>query len=147
MEKRFYECVFIVRQDATPNQVETLANGLADVVRGLSGDVGKIEFVGLRNLAYRIKKNRKGHYVLMNLTAPAAAITEMERQMKLNEDVLRHLTVRVEELENGPSILVTQRNYRDDRRGGGRDFDDDSFDRDDMPQRKNESAESTEEVA
>ncbi|WP_019015287.1 30S ribosomal protein S6 [Elioraea tepidiphila] len=109
-----YECVLIARSDVTPQQVEGLADQMAAVIGEGGGSVGKKEYWGLRNLAYRIKKNRKGHYLLMNIDAPPAAVTEMERQLRLNEDILRFLTVRVEALEEGPSAIVA-RGGRDER--------------------------------
>lgn len=121
---RFYETVFIVRQDLTTSQVELLAQGYANVIREHGGEVSKTEFCGLRALAYRIKKNRKGHYVLMNITSGVAGVAEMERQMKLNEDILRILTVRVDVLDNNPSPLMQQRSYRDDNYRGGFSDDD-----------------------
>jgi small subunit ribosomal protein S6 len=121
-----YETVFIVRQDATPGQVETLAQSYAEVIRAHGGEVGKTEFCGLRNLAYRIKKGKKAHYVLMNLSATPAGITEMERQMKLSEDVMRYLTTSAETLDNNPSSLMQQRGFREDRY---RSYDDDFGDR------------------
>jgi small subunit ribosomal protein S6 len=121
-----YETVFIVRQDATPGQVEALAQSYAEVIRAHGGEVGKTEFCGLRTLAYRIKKNKKAHYVLMNLSANPAGITEMERQMKLSEDVMRYLTTTVEDLDNNPSPLMQQRGFREDRY---RSYDDDFAER------------------
>lgn len=121
----FYETVFIVRQDSTPAQVESLAQDYTKIIRDHSGEVSKTEFCGLRTLAYAIKKNRKGHYVLMNLQASHAGVTEMERLMKLNENVLRHLTVRVEALDPNPSPLMQQKNFQPDRT---RSFDDDQDD-------------------
>lgn len=118
----YYESVFIARQDVTPAQVEQIAAQAASIVAAQGGKVTKTESWGLRNLAYRINKNRKGHYVLMNLDAPAAAVLEMERNLKINEDVLRYMTVRVEELEAGPSAVVRKsddRFERDDRGFGG----------------------------
>ena len=111
-----YECVLIARQDIPASQAETLANQFADVIRENGGDVGKIEYWGLKSLAYRIKKNRKGHYSLLNLEAPPAALAEMERRMGLHEDVLRFMTLRVEEHETGPSAMMQARSSRD----GGR---------------------------
>ena len=102
----FYESIFIVRQDVPAPQVEALAKTFADVVTANGGKVTKTEQWGLRSLAYRIKKNKKGHYVLQNLDAPVAAVDEMERQMRLSEDVLRYLTCRVEELEAAPSAML-----------------------------------------
>jgi small subunit ribosomal protein S6 len=110
-----YECVFIARQDIAAPQVETLADGFAEIITGLSGQVAKREYWGLRNITYRIKKNRKGHYFLFNIDAPAAALREMERQMSINEDILRFLTIRVDELEEGPSAVLQSKNQRDDR--------------------------------
>ena len=115
----FYENVFIARQDISAAQVDALADQLTELVKEHGGEVKKREYWGLKNLAYRIKKNRKGHYVLFNLDAPAEAVVELERQMRLNEDVIRYLTTRVKELEEEPSIMMRSRGGRDDR--GGRD--------------------------
>lgn len=119
-----YETVFIARQDLTNSQVEVMANNFTQIIKTHGGEVSKTEFCGLRNLAYKIKKNKKGHYVLMNISSTPAGITEMERQMKLSEDLLRHLTVRVDTLDPNPSKLM-QRSYTDDRYRG---FDDDQDD-------------------
>jgi small subunit ribosomal protein S6 len=108
----FYESIFIARQDATPAQVETLATQFADLVKAQGGKVTKTESWGLRRLAYRINKNRKGHYVLMNLDAPAPAVHELERNMKISEDVLRFLTVKVDALEEGPSAPLRKQKDR-----------------------------------
>ncbi len=128
----FYESIFIVRQDVPAAQVETLAASFADIIRNNGGQVLKTEQWGLRTLAYRINKNRKGHYVMFNLDTPPEAVNELERQMRLNEDILRFLTVRVEELEAGPSAMLRkeersersfgERGDRNDRgdRGGDR---------------------------
>jgi len=102
----YYESVFIVRQDIPATQVETLSNQFAEIIIKDGGKVTKTENWGLRNLAYRIKKNKKGHYVLFNIDAPPAAINEMERNMRLHEDVLRFMTVAVEKLEEGPSAMM-----------------------------------------
>ncbi|MDR3437196.1 30S ribosomal protein S6 [Telmatospirillum sp.] len=110
-----YECVFIARQDLATPQVETLADELNNILTAQGGTVTKREYWGLRNIAYRIKKNRKGHYVLFNVDAPAPAVKEFERQMSINEDVLRYLSVRVEELEEVPSAVMQSKNQRDDR--------------------------------
>jgi small subunit ribosomal protein S6 len=115
----FYENVFIARQDISTAQVEALTETFATLVAEQGGKVEKREYWGLRNLAYRIKKNRKGHYVLFNLDAPPAAVSELERNMRINEDVLRYLTVRVEELEAGPSAVLQNRG-RDERDRGPR---------------------------
>jgi small subunit ribosomal protein S6 len=123
-----YESVFIARQDISNQQVEALTEQIAEIVKTNGGEVAKKEYWGLRNLSYRIKKNRKGHYVLINLDAPPAAVAEMERQMRINEDVLRYLTVRVETLDPNPSAILVKRDRdergdrfgdRGDRRGGG----------------------------
>ena len=110
-----YECVVIARQDIAATQVETLTDDLTNILTGLGGQVSKREYWGLRNITYRIKKNRKGHYVLLNIDAPSAAVKEMERQMSINEDVLRFLTIRVDELEEGPSAVMQSKNQRDER--------------------------------
>ncbi len=114
-----YECVLIARQDISSNQAEGLVDQFSEIVETNGGKVTKKEMWGLRTLAYRIKKNRKAHYALLNLDAPPAAVAEMERNLRLNEDVLRYLTLRVDEHEEGPSIVLQARERRDDR--GGRD--------------------------
>jgi small subunit ribosomal protein S6 len=113
----FYENVFISRQDISATQVETLTEQFATIVKDNGGEVTKREYWGLRNLAFRIKKNRKGHYVLLNISAPAAAVAEMERNMRINEDILRHMTIRVEALEEGPSMMLQRRDERESREG------------------------------
>jgi small subunit ribosomal protein S6 len=110
-----YETVFIARQDISASQVETLTETFAALIAEGQGEVKKREYWGLRTLAFRIKKNRKGHYVLFNIDAPPAAVAEMERNMRINEDVLRYLTVRVDALEEGPSAVMQSRGSRDDR--------------------------------
>lgn len=110
----YYESVFIARQDIPASQVEVLTAQFADIVKANGGEVKKTEQWGLRNLAYRIRKNKKGHYVLFNLEASPAAIMEMERNMRLHEDILRFLTVKVDELEEGPSVMM-RREEREDR--------------------------------
>ena len=111
----YYESVFIARQDISSTQVETLTDDFAKVIEDNGGQVTKRESWGLRSLAYRIKKNRKGHYVLFNIDGPSAAIHEMERQMHLNENILRFLTLKVDELEEGPSAIMRGRTSRDER--------------------------------
>lgn len=101
-----YETIFISRQDMAPSQVDGLTEKYSNIIRDLQGSVGKTEYCGLRSLAYPIKKGAKGHYVLMNITATPKAVQEMERQMRLNEDLLRFLTVTVEEHHDGPSPLL-----------------------------------------
>src|SRR6516165_2359071 len=118
-----YENIFIARQDATAAQVEALTEAFSNIIAEQGGKVTKKEYWGLRNLSYRIKKNRKGHYTLLNIDAPPAAVAEMERNMRISEDVLRLLTVRVDALEEGPSAMLQSRS-RDDRdrpRRGDRD--------------------------
>lgn len=113
-ELRYYETVFIARQDVTSAQVETMTQHYTSVIKTHGGEVTKTEFCGLRSLAYPIKKNKKGHYVLLNLAVTPEGISEVERQMKLNEDVLRYLSIRVDVLDNNPSTLMQQRHYRED---------------------------------
>lgn len=109
----YYESVFIARQDITTAQVDVMAAEFAEIIRQNGGQVTKTESWGLRTLAYKIKKNRKGHYVMFNIDATPAAVQEMERNIRLHEDILRFLTVKVEELEAGPSAILR----RDDREG------------------------------
>src|SRR5580704_5917113 len=126
-----YENVFIARQDISGTQVDTLADTFTQLIADHGGEVKKRENWGLRNLAYRMNKNRKGHYVLFNIDAPAAAIAELERTMRINEDVLRYLTIRVDAHEEGPSPIMLNRGSRDDRpRRSDRDRYDDRGDRD-----------------
>jgi small subunit ribosomal protein S6 len=98
-----YEHLLIARQDISAQQVDALATHLKTIVEGEGGKVEKQEYWGLRSLAYRIKKNRKGHYVLLNINSPAKAVQELERQLKINEDVLRYLTVKVDQFEQSSS--------------------------------------------
>ncbi|MBI2739550.1 MAG: 30S ribosomal protein S6 [Rhodospirillales bacterium] len=115
-----YENVFIARQDVPTTQVEALTTQFSELVTGLGGTVSKKEYWGLRSLTYRIKKNRKGHYTLLNIDAPAAAVKELERTMSINEDIIRFLTVRVDELEEGPSAIMIRSAEKADRPGGDR---------------------------
>ncbi|MDP1736467.1 MAG: 30S ribosomal protein S6 [Caulobacter sp.] len=111
-----YEHVLIARQDISPQQAEQLNEDMKTLIEGLGGHFAKIEYWGLRNLTYRIKKNRKGHYSLIAIDAPATAVKEMERQLSINEDVLRYLTVRVEELDLELSPVLARRDRdRSDR--------------------------------
>jgi small subunit ribosomal protein S6 len=112
---RFYEHTFIARQDLSAQQAQNLAETYAGVVAERGGEVTKSEYWGLRNLAYRIRKNRKGHYLHFNLKAPAEAIDELERQERLSDDVIRYLTVKVDELDENPSILMQVRSTREER--------------------------------
>ena len=113
-----YEHLLIARQDISAQAVDALATHLKTIVESNGGNVEKQEYWGLRGLAYRIKKNRKGHYVLLNINAPAAAVVELERQLKINEDVLRYLTVKVEKFEPTSNKARRDReNKADERRG------------------------------
>src|SRR3954454_18893138 len=118
-----YEHVFLARQDASPQQVEDLTAQMTGIVQQLGGKVTKTENWGVRSLTYRISKNRKAHFVLLNIDAPSAAISEIERQERISEDVIRYISVRVEELEEGPSAMMRKADRdreRDDRGGGFR---------------------------
>ena len=110
----FYETVFIARQDLSPAQVEDLTKGFTKIITDGGGKVHKTESWGLKSLSYRIKKNRKGHYVLIETDTPPEALHEMERNLRLNEDILRYLTVREEALSKGPSVQM-ERGRDDDR--------------------------------
>jgi small subunit ribosomal protein S6 len=112
---RCYEHTLIARQDLSPQQAQTLAETYSGVLTEHGGEVTKTEYWGLRSLSYRIKKNRKGHYLHLNVRAPAEAITELERQERLSDDVLRYLTVKVDALEEGPSVLMQSRSSREER--------------------------------
>lgn len=118
-----YEHIFIARQDISPAQVEALTETLQKIVTDNGGKIEKSEYWGLRSLQYKINKNRKGHYSLFNIDAPAAAVHELERQEKINEDVLRALSIRVEELDPEPSPVLSRRDRdgRGDRDRGDRD--------------------------
>lgn len=108
----FYECVIIARQDISPAHVEVLAEQFVKIVNKNLGKVTKTEYCGVRPFAYPIKKNRKGHYLILNIDAPPAAKNELERNLSINEDILRFQTIKVEELNDGPSALFKQsRNY------------------------------------
>ncbi len=108
----FYENVFIARQDISAPQVDSLADDFSKIIEDQGGKVAKREYWGLRGLAYRIKKNRKGHYVLLNIDAPAATVQEMERQMRLHEYTLRYLTLKVDELAKDPSLMMQNASLR-----------------------------------
>jgi small subunit ribosomal protein S6 len=145
-----YEHVYLARQDLSAQQVEELTTQYTAVITEAGGKVTKNEYWGLKSLSYRINKNRKAHMTLLNVDAPSAVLNEIERQERLSEDVLRYLTIRVEELEEGPSAML-RKSDRDDRgdRGdrGGRFGDRDRGDRDRgerRPRRDEASEESTE---
>lgn len=119
-----YEHVFLARQDLAQAQVDQLAEAATKIIEDNQGKVVKTETWGLRNLAYRVKKNRKAHYVMLDIDAPAGAVAELERQTAINEDVIRYMTVRVDAHEQGPSVMMrkSDRGERGDRgdRGGDR---------------------------
>ena len=117
-----YEHVFLARQDASTQQVEELTTQMTGIVEQLGGKVVKTENWGIRSLTYRMNKNRKAHFVLLNIDGPSAAISEIERQERISEDVIRYLSVRVDEHEEGPSAMMRKADRdrdRDDRGGGG----------------------------
>ena len=107
-----YEHVFLARQDLSQAQVDTLASTASEIVDANQGKVVKTETWGLRSLAYKIKKNRKAHFVMLHIDAPAGVVAELERQTSINEDVIRYMTVRVDEHEAGPSAMM-RKNERD----------------------------------
>jgi small subunit ribosomal protein S6 len=118
-----YEHVFLARQDASSQQVDELINQITGVIAGQGGKVTKTENWGVRSLTYRMKKNRKAHFVLLNIDGPSTMVNEIERQERIHEDVIRYLTVRVEEHEEGPSAMMRKADRdreRDDRGGGFR---------------------------
>ena len=110
-----YEHIFLARQDVTAQQVEAMADQFKGVIESGGGKVEKTEMWGVKSLAYRIKKNRKAHFTMFNLDAPPAAVAEMERQMRINEDILRFMTIRVDALEAEPSVMMQKRD-RDERK-------------------------------
>jgi small subunit ribosomal protein S6 len=114
-----YEHVFLARQDASAQQVEEFTTQITGVIEGLGGKVTKTENWGVRSLTYRMNKNRKAHFMLLNIDGPAAVVAEIERQERINEDVIRYLTVRVDELEEGPSAMMRKAERDRDERGGG----------------------------
>jgi small subunit ribosomal protein S6 len=117
-----YEHVYLARQDVSAQQVEELTAQFTGVIEQLGGKVTKNEYWGIKSLTFRIRKNRKAHFTLLNVDSPPAAIVEIERQERINEDILRYLTVRVDELEEGPSAMMRKADRdreRDERREGG----------------------------
>ena len=114
-----YEHVFLARQDISQAQVDALTKEYSDVITEAGGKIAKVEYWGVKTLAFKIKKNRKAHYSLMNIEAPPAAVAEMERRMGLSPDVIRFITIRVDEHETEPSIQM-RKSDRDDRRDGDR---------------------------
>ena len=116
---RLYESVLSARQDISAAQVETHVDEFAKIIENGGGSIKKREYWGLRSLAYRIKKNRKGHYVLLNLETDSETLNEYERIMGLNEDILRFMTIRIEEVDEEPSIMMQTKTERGDRRSSG----------------------------
>jgi small subunit ribosomal protein S6 len=114
-----YEHIFLARQDISSPQVDALVEQFKSVIEQNGGTVGKVESWGLKSLTYRIRKNRKAYFTLMNIDAPPPAVAEVERQQRLNEDVIRSLTLKVDAHEDGPSAMMQKRD-RDDRGRGGR---------------------------
>lgn len=112
-----YEHVFLARQDLSSQQIDELVERFKGIIENGGGSIGRVENWGLKSLSYRINKNRKAYYTLMDITAPPAAIAEMERQMGLSEDLLRFMTIRVEAHEDGPSAMMQKRDDRPDRGG------------------------------
>ena len=133
---RLYESVFIARQDISSQQVESMADEFAGIITNAGGKIHKREYWGLRSLAYRIKKNRKGHYIMFNLETDGATLKEYERIMGLNEDVLRFLNIRIEEIDGAPSIIMQNKGERGDRNDRG-----DRGDRGSRPPRQEAAAE------
>src|ERR1700760_3700704 len=151
-----YEHVFLARQDASTQQVEELTAQMTGIVEQLGGKVVKMENWGVRSLTYRMNKNRKAHFVLMNIDGPSAAIAEIERQERISEDVIRYLSIRVDEHEEGPSAMMRKADrdrdrddrgggFRGDREGGfrGGDRDGGGYRGDRGPRRPREDAEAT----
>ncbi len=135
-----YEHVFLIRQDVSAQQVEALTKEFSDIITEAGGKVAKSEYWGVKSLAYKIKKNRKAHYTLLNLDSAPEAVAEMERRMSLATDVIRHMTLKVDEHETEPSVMM-RKSDRDDRGGrggprGGRGGDRDRGDRGPRPPRR-----------
>ncbi len=140
-----YEHVYLARQDLSQQQVDDLTGQYKGILEQMGGKVAKMEYWGVKSLTYRIRKNRKAHFTLLNIDAPSAALNEIERQQRISEDVLRSLTIRVDELEAGPSAMMRKADRdrdRDERRGDRR-RDRDGRGRDDRPD--GDEAEVTEE--
>ena len=132
-----YEHVFLARQDLAQAQVDALAANATEIIVSNGGKVTKTETWGLRSLAYKIAKNRKAHYVMLEFDAPGPVVAELERQTQINEDVIRYMTIKLDELEAGPSVMMRKSERRDrDDRGGDRP----RRDRDDRPRRDSEEA-------
>ena len=114
-----YEHVFLARQDASAQQVEDFTTQITGVIEGLGGKVTKSENWGVRSLTYRMNKNRKAHFLLLNIDGPSAVVAEIERQERISEDIIRYITVRVDEHEEGPSAMMRKSDRDRDERGGG----------------------------
>lgn len=123
-----YEHVFLARQDLAQAQVDALAEAATKIVEDMKGKVVKTETWGLRSLAYKIAKNRKAHYVMLEIDAPGDVVAELERQTQINEDVIRYMTIKVDELESGPSVMMKKQERDRERRA----------ERGDRPQRREE---------
>lgn len=118
---RLYESVFIARQDISTGQVDALCEEFEGIITGGGGKILKKEYWGLKTLAYRIKKNRKGHYILFNIEADADTMSEYDRKLGLNEDVIRVLTINIEEIDDEPSIMMQAKSDRSSREGSDQD--------------------------
>ena len=133
-----YEHVFLARQDLSQAQVDALAATATEIVQANDGKVTKTETWGLKNLAYKIDRNRKAHFVLLNIEGPGSVVAELERQTRINEDVIRYLTVRVDEHEEGPSVMMRKGDRDRERIGDRGDRGDRGGDRDRKPRRDRE---------
>ena len=142
-----YEHIFMVRQDVSSTQVDALTQQFKTILEENQGSIAKTEYWGVRPLAYRVKKNRKAHYTLMNIDAPSDAVKEMERQMSINDDVIRFMTIRVEEHEADQSVMMRTGRGRDRDDRGPRDRDSRPPRRDDDRPRRDDDAPKAEEKA
>ena len=117
-EPRFYhfECVYMARPDVSTTQVEAITEQITNIITERGGSVHSTEYWGLKSLAYRVKKNRKAHFVMLNIDAPAGVVAELERQTQINEDVIRYMTIRVDEHEAGPSVMMRKNDRERTRR-------------------------------
>ncbi|WP_127523866.1 30S ribosomal protein S6 [Mesorhizobium sp. Z1-4] len=141
-----YEHVFLARQDLSPQQVDALVEQYKGVIEEKGGSIGRIENWGVKSLTFRIKKNRKAYFTLMDLDCPPEAVKEVERQMSISEDVLRYMTIKVDAHEEGPSAMMQKRDDRDRRDRGDRDRGprEDRGSRDDRPRRPRDNEGSAE---
>ena len=114
-----YEHIFLARQDLSQAQVDALAAAATEIIEAGEGKVTKTETWGLKNLAYKIDRNRKAHFVMLNIDGPGSVVAELERQTRINEDVIRYMTIRVDEHEDGPSVMM-RKNERDKKRRSDR---------------------------